>query len=153
VADQTTAPCVRLPDPHAVVLVDDEPNKILLFHHGMRVAKAWSETEDGTGQWWYEAPGTQPRRIDSRAWAETILGDLWTTYDRRERSVYLPEHGPLDEHGYLRNAPQGVCCVGCGQDLSGDPFVATMEYATGPLTTHFICDPCNCYLDDEGDDD
>jgi hypothetical protein len=125
-----------------------------LSYRGRNVAEAWSDSAVGAGEWWVRKGTNKPYRVEGRWAAELILGDLREDYDRMEASLYLPEHGPLGETGRIGKAPGGVLCVGCGTDLSGGSFVGTVLTTVQDLTsTHYICDSCECYLDDEGDDD
>lgn len=131
-------------------------NQILLHVGARKVASAWGPAADDHDTWFLWNGHTNPYRISGgRDGALSILEDLRDEQQHHEGSLWHPDHGTPDDAGYIATAPAGVVCVGCGTDLGGSTYVGTVGYRTIPATeetSHYICDHCHCYLDDEVDE-
>jgi hypothetical protein len=127
---------------HFMVLVDGDP-----------VASAWGPAVDDPDTWFHWNGFSNPYRISGgRDGAAALLADRLVQWQRREGSLWHPDHGALDDAGHVAVAPFGVVCIGCGDLLDGRAFVATEGRTTDvDQTVHYVCDSCDAFNEQEMD--
>ena len=133
------------------VRIDAGPGQITLYVGDRRVASAWGPAVDDPDAWFLWNGYSNPYRISGgREGAAGLIEHRQDEWLRREGSLWHPDHGPVDETGYVAVAPAGIACVGCGEDQGGATNVCTVVYLTdSEATQHYVCDSCATYLDDD----
>jgi hypothetical protein len=151
-ADQIPAP-TRV-DPLSVRLNADA-GQITLHVGDRKVASAWGPAADDRDAWFLWNGHTAAYRISGgRPGALALMEDRRDDWQRRESSLWHPDHGEPDERGYVGPVPADRGCVGCDLGLASDFGVATVLHQVGPeITRHYICHDCECYLEDDDEDD
>lgn len=143
-----TAPTRTLPLP---VRLETGLDRVLLYVGDRKVASAWGPVLDDPDVWVLWNGHSDPYRVSGgRDGALALIEDRRVEWERREGSLWHPDHGPVGGNGWVAVVPAGVCCVGCGDNLDGDKGVSTVVYRHGvEVTVHYICDNCEVYLDGE----
>jgi hypothetical protein len=128
----------------------EQPDLLRVLVDGEGVASAWAA---GDGRWWFlAAPGERPYRVDSRQIAARLLADVREQFEWRERSRWLPGHPEPGPRGFVHGPPAGVVCLGCGDDIAGQPFIDLVDSTSEPFDRHYICGHCHVWLDDDEDE-
>jgi hypothetical protein len=143
----TEAPTATRTTPLPVRL-DAASGQILLYVGDRKVASAWGPAVDDRDAWFFWNGHTEPYRISGgRDAAAALMEDRRREWANREGSLRRPDHGPVDEHGYVARVPDGTICGGCGDPLARDVTFGTYRHG-GEVTEHYLCDPCACYCED-----
>lgn len=152
-------------EPIAVARVDPLPVRLgvgegqfLLYVGDRKVASAWGPVVDDPDTWVLWNGYSEPYRIGGgRDGALALVEDRRDEWVRHEGSLWHPDHGEANEHGWVAKGPAGAICVGCGEDLADRTNVSTVVYLVRQedpdSTRHYICDHCETYLDDDAEAD
>lgn len=129
------------------VRLDAGTGQILLYVGDRKVASAWGPAVDDPDAWFLWNGYSEPYRIGGgRAGASALIEDRQREWQLRERSLWHPDHGAVDEQGWVHRAPDGAACVGCGTDLAGSTHVSVITYSSDTeITGHYVCDHCETY--------
>lgn len=132
------------------VRLDETAESFRVFVGDRAVASAWGPAADDPDAWFLWNGYTDPYRIcGGRDGAAGLVEDRLVQWQRREGSLWHPDHGPLNDAGRVAVAPFGVVCIGCG-DLIEGTLVATETHATDvEQTVHYVCDNCDAFNDDD----
>lgn len=135
------------------VRVDQTEGSIVLYVGDRKVASAWGPAVDDPDAWFLWNGYSDPYRISGgREGAAGLIEHRQDEWLRREGSLWHPDHGPIDETGYVAVAPTGIACVGCGDDQCGDTCIAIVEERGEAETTrHYLCANCASFFDGEDD--